>query len=1007
MGSVLKCAVGCFLDICVKSGVICDQTAKNVLMSFLVVAGNELNGPGVGSQSSAGAAPLGGGQEIPETDTTEATEATEAGIMRRNIQALRVWLESEQAAVAQRQANELNRPGVGSQSSAGAAPLGSVQGTSSSSEVAIPEPPAQRQAPPRPKITISNSGSEIHRRHMESPVATSASGHDPSRYLSPRSYRAHLNAELFAKDSPFLLSDAFYEGSRGGTEWRQAAGEIPTTPEDTTALQALCREVDTLWPDENKGGLSFSQFISSVYMGFDQSRYDLMSGEERQLLTNIVIQVKSLGKELGELQKQLADIEAARQTPPQGLKDRIGLLQNGLAKIEAMVRDHGINCHLQLQEIVRRGAQQIDIMVSNSDDVNSPEVVTKQILAQYRLQLVDKVMDFKTGSFFREDHQMRRGESSFPLNFETFSKGRSGGPVFRYLNGRFEERQQAARLVVSDVWGLNEPKVGTNERHAIPDFRLGDFVDPFVRMLTGGEGLRSLATSAEKTFAGLSGETRGALAQTFLESEITFENFCAIYGKGADEMRRDFEKTFKEAAELKGEDFYGVGEKEKKQQRDAIEALKQWMSGTGEKVSLGNISEQFEALDYGAMQTFSDREHITDLLDARGDKPEPAVVAKLFLSHLYHTGALVRPSDVEMEEASTPHQIFPEALVKKTEDRGLSGELAFAIFPSEFVLHPSHADELYFEAQEPSSETCGIHALNHFIGKPIFGSKETEGAHILYKCFTEAPDLISKLRSIRENLVTIQSQLNDDVEKITSEWELKYLKEVKDFVDKQLSELDRAITAVTVMGNEGDRLLENNPLERYADSIHCVSAWFQQFDIIRVGDYDWLIEEGPARLQFKECRRFIERTFEELQKSLSPANGLDPVAIKIALEKIALEKQAEVTLNAESGAGSEITSGPQADASQGKRDLLEALNRDELPNGVDRAIIDMDAHFRCVRRLAGGEWALLDSDQQGGPTTLPAGGLARLLSESSNYQIMYCKSAEDQRRLEAFIANAQ
>ncbi|MDR0741961.1 MAG: hypothetical protein LBE98_00660 [Puniceicoccales bacterium] len=604
------------------------------------------------------------------------------------------------------------------------APLGSVQGTSSSSEVAIPEPPAQRQAPLRPKITISNPGSEIHRRHMESSVATLASGYDPSRYISPRSYRSCLNTELFANGSPFLLSDAFYEGSRGGTEWRQVAGEIPTTPEDTTTLQALCREVDTLWPDRNKGGLSFSEFISGIYAGFDQSRYDL-SGEERQLLINIVIQVKSLKKELRELRKELADIEAKGQIPSQELKDRIGLLQNGLTSVETTVRDHDQSCHLRLQEIVRTGAQQVDRMVSNSDDVNSPEVVTKQILAQYRLQLVDKVMDFKTGSFFKEDHQMIREKSSFTLNFETVLQGICRGPAKMYLYGTFEEKKQAARLVVSDAWGLNEPKVATNETHEIPEFQFKDFVDPFVRMLTGGEGLQPLATSAKETFARLNEETRGAFARSFLESEVTFEDFCTIYGKGADEMREDF-------------------------------------------------------LDYGMMSEFSDREHIADLIDARGDKPEPAIVAKLFLAHLYHTGALVRPSpgDIEMEEASTPHQIFPEALVKKTEDRRGNGELAFAIFPNEFVLRPSHADELYFEAQKPSSETCGIHALNHFIGKPIFGSKETEGAHILYKCFTEASDLVSKLTDIRKALTLVQSQLND-VKKTLKEWEIPPLRALK------------------------------------------------------------------------------------------------------------------------------------------------------------------------------------------------------------------------------------
>jgi hypothetical protein len=91
---------------------------------------------------------------------------------------------------------------------------------------------------------------------------------------------------------------------------------------------------------------------------------------------------------------------------------------------------------------------------------------------------------------------------------------------------------------------------------------------------------------------------------------------------------------------------------------------------------------------------------------------------------------------------------------ERVEDR--SDEFEFTISPDEFVLHPSRTDELYFETQKRGSNTCGIHALNHFVGKPIFGLKriEIEGANILYKCFVEAPDLLAKLRSIRENLVT-------------------------------------------------------------------------------------------------------------------------------------------------------------------------------------------------------------------------------------------------------------
>jgi hypothetical protein len=318
-----------------------------------------------------------------------------------------------------------------------------------------------------------------------------------------------------------------------------------------------------------------------------------------------------------------------------------------------------------------------------------------------------------------------------------------------------------------------------------------------------------------------------------------------------------------------------------------------------------------------------------------------------------------------------------------------------------FPIHSSRADKLYFATQVPGSNTCGIHALNHFLGKPIFDPNDVEGAHILYKCFTEAPNLISKLRSIRGDLITIQSQLQNDRQKNLNDQDESFLRRTEDSLNQELVKLDRAIAAIATMETKGDNLLENNPQARYADSIRDIGSCLNNLNFNELYNYGRLLN-GQARAQFDRCRESIGRTFEELQTSLSPANGLDPVAIRIALEK-----QAGVTLNVESGPGSEITSGPQADASPQKREFLEALKRNELPGNANRAIVDTGAHFICVRKLPNGQLVLLDSAKREGPITLPAGGLAKLLGDLPRYQIMYCRSAEDQQRLEAFIASAQ
>ncbi|MDR2776917.1 MAG: hypothetical protein LBB17_02645 [Puniceicoccales bacterium] len=346
---------------------------------------------------------------------------------------------------------------------------------------------------------------------------------------------------------------------------------------------------------------------------------------------------------------------------------------------------------------------------------------------------------------------------------------------------------------------------------------------------------------------------------------------------------------------------------------------------------------------------------------------------------------------VERRDAGSPAQNVRSGQKRATEKFNRT-RVAARTFP----IHPSHPDELYFETQIPGSNTCGIHALNHFFGKPIFGLNglnDVEGSHILYRCFTEGSGLLLELRSIQENLVLMRSLFNDDEKG----------RKAKDLIDQKLAKLDHAIAAITAMGQEGEDLLKNDPLKRHTNSMRDISDCIHDLNSWQLPNLKWSLGE-QVHPKFDEYLRSIQGVSGQLQGSLSPADGLDPVALRIAVEK-----QAGITLHVESGPRREITDGPRADAdvSQEKRDLLEALRRNELPNGGDRAIIDTGSHFRCVRKLPDGQWVELDSAKREGPTALPEGGLVQLLSEYPSYQIMYCESAEDQRRLKAFIANAQ
>jgi hypothetical protein len=552
-----------------------------------------------------------------------------------------------------------------------------------------------------------------------------------------------------------------------------------------------------------------------------------------------------------------------------------------------------------------------------------------------------------------------------------------------FLNGVYDEIKQAVRIVVSDAWALNEAKIATNEMHInTASFQFKDFVDPFVERLGSLSLIAHMYAHAEKVFEGTSSEVREVFKNDSMKAEIIFEEFCSFLGRDAGKMREDIEgKMWKGIKEkITAEDFCGT--------KEDAEALEEWMSRS-DKMTLESICDKLYDIDpFGEL--------VPETLNARTCDPK-AMAKLLFPAYLYHIGALMRREDVSFLEASVPYQTFDKALLDKASQRQLSNEIKFCIFPEVLTTHPTYRDELYFEAQMAGTNSCGIHSLNHFIGKPIFSSEELADAHILYNCSRgdKKDSLIPGMEKIRDDLNKIKDSLNEDQTQVQS------LSELLGGVEIALNAVNSAINAISTIGSREDIFKEDNPLESYAEQIQNINNCFLALDTFPQVMYNclWNVKNEDTKHNIESYLNSIRTGADDMKKPFLPINGLDSITLMLSFEK-----QTGIRLHAESGSNKEIKNRAEENAPQEKRDFLKALERNELPNNVDRAIIDgvKGDHFMCVRKLSNGQWILLDS-QRDEPIPLPENSLKKLLGDQPYYSILYCKSAEDQQKLEEFI----
>jgi hypothetical protein len=360
----------------------------------------------------------------------------------------------------------------------------------------------------------------------------------------------------------------------------------------------------------------------------------------------------------------------------------------------------------------------------------------------------------------------------------------------------------------------------------------------------------------------------------------------------------------------------------------------------------------------------------------------------LFPAYLCHIGALVHGKDAAIAKDPGTNRIS-QALLKRTANNRKT-EVEYCIPPEVFTSHPAYMDELYFETQKGGANSCGICALNHLLGKPIFSSKELVESQAVYACFTKKDSLISAMGNagaILNELKNLLAGLEDLGKRKTAE---KYINDA-------LSKINFAIESVDALAGQIEALREGRPIENFANHMENIDKFFD----MRISAIAGLMQLPQTESKILDGVKELGGIKNELKKSFSPVNGTDPAVLTHSL---AMQTKG-VKLHVESIRREEIRDGTAEDVSQEKRELLEAIARNDLPQNIDRIIVGQEGHFVCIRKLSTGQWVLLDSERSE-PAFLPENSLPKFLSNQPFYDIIYCQSAEDQQRLKDFALQA-
>ncbi|MDR2738044.1 MAG: hypothetical protein LBB18_03865 [Puniceicoccales bacterium] len=387
-------------------------------------------------------------------------------------------------------------------------------------------------------------------------------------------------------------------------------------------------------------------------------------------------------------------------------------------------------------------------------------------------------------------------------------------------------------------------------------------------------------------------------------------------------------------------------------------------------------------------------------------------------------------------------QKFSDAFIKSVENRKNMGEVEAYLLPNEFLLKPDFIGQVYAEKQDANSGTCGIHALNGYLGKPIFSFD----------------DHVAKFKTISHSMqyygIYGDGYVKEGIEamkQVIGEFNT-WIKSVDDDTSSEAFDIINVVLVedeIYMCGEEGF----NAMLESFSEAAKSVDKICDVTGAIKhnggddtgkncAGDIKDITVFDSCGNDVAKIRKFAEKAncaaigFSKAFSALSNKENLKFPNIftesrhnailqlikynKDINGKDGIEGNVHLLLKMHSGANltakvyRSVGSNCSDEDKRESEELSACFEQGKLPGNADRAILELGgSHYMCIRKLSNNTWVSLNSNIEkyrekiddlkiffeDMSSCVKIGNMGRPIT------VRYCESEEDKEKVENFIMN--
>ncbi|MDR2738009.1 MAG: hypothetical protein LBB18_03670 [Puniceicoccales bacterium] len=411
---------------------------------------------------------------------------------------------------------------------------------------------------------------------------------------------------------------------------------------------------------------------------------------------------------------------------------------------------------------------------------------------------------------------------------------------------------------------------------------------------------------------------------------------------------------------------------------------------------------------------------IPEFAAVEADKRE--IMAKLYFpAYLFGTGALVYGKYVEMPPASDIVNPFPPKTLGNLAKRDEKREIAAWYIPDSFTQTPRSAEDLFLEYQNKGNKLCGQHSLNNALGAPLHDNAEMTPHHIVFQVASGIPPDEGKLNlefnvqgdqlvptnqyvQLIQRLQQLLGECADELSKIIeSDNELSpsfdQNSDIVESVKKWIEDSGHhAIEAISEIASSKTQILSGEEISpqllAHAKTINNFIDGIKSRDDLHSLKY---ILKNTQGMKDKILKLYDEISL--LMSQFDPIKGSSMGELKAFMEH-----RWGVKLRSESGSGESLKREYENSNITMTEDFQKALAENRLPNGCTWAILDMgsDSHITSLKWTDEG-WFLLDSMEI---EPIKINDIKAFLSELQYFELLFCKSAEDDKNLKQAVLKA-